>query len=77
MYKFKHMFRYFSEDFADALTLPLCLCSILNALIEEANLPTIWKSAEVTSSLIQPIKDIADFKTNFINVNIVYDNISF
>jgi hypothetical protein len=36
------------KDFSDILSLPLC--SIFNASIEEAYLPTIWKSADVIPS---------------------------
>jgi hypothetical protein len=44
------------KDFSDILSLPPC--SIFNALIEEAYLPTIWKSADVIpSSKTTPVKD--------------------
>jgi hypothetical protein len=46
------------KDFSDILSLPLC--SIFNASIEEAYLPTIWKSADVISSpKTTPVKDAA------------------
>jgi hypothetical protein len=46
------------KDFSDILSLPLC--SIFNASIEEAYLPTIWKSADVIPSpKTTPVKDAA------------------
>ena len=45
------------KDFSDILSLPLC--SIFNASIEEAYLPTIWKSADVIPSpKTTPVKDL-------------------
>jgi hypothetical protein len=46
------------KDFSDILSLPLC--SIFNASIEEAYLPTIWKSADVIPyPKTTPVKDAA------------------